>query len=245
MGFRRNPAPTAERPAPLLPIPVGVTETRIQHAAWVARCVGRGKSAPLRPADVTALASVLAVRAFPPASVLFAGGDQTTGVWIVREGQIELSVGSRGRRVVVQLLRPGDVDGDIQLLLEMPLPYTGRALSCVTCLFLAREDFEQLLATHPAIARRWLSSVAQRLAASQVRVLELLGGSLAVQASRLLAAESVGGRVELPQRTLAAMLGVQRPSLNKVLKDLERDGLIRISYGAIEIRDTTRLASRA
>ena len=122
MGFRRNPAPTAERPAPLLPIPVGVTETRIQHAAWVARCVGRGKSAPLRPADVTALASMLAVRAFPPASVLFAGGDQTTGVWIVREGQIELSVGSGRRRVVVQLLRPGDADGDIQLLLEMPLP---------------------------------------------------------------------------------------------------------------------------
>ena len=87
--------------------------------------------------------------------------------------------------------------------------------------------------------------MAQRLAASQARVLELLGGSLAAQASRLLAAESVGRRVELPQRTLAAMLGVQRPSLNKVLKDLERDGLIRISYSAIEIRDTTRLASRA
>ena len=87
--------------------------------------------------------------------------------------------------------------------------------------------------------------MAQRLAASQARVLELLGGSLAAQASRLLAAESVGRRVELPQRTLAAMLGVQRPSLNKAPKDLERDGLIRISYRHIEIRDTTRLASRA
>ena len=61
----------------------------------------------------------------------------------------------------------------------------------------------------------------------------------------LLADEAVSGRVELPQQTLAAMLGAQRPSLNKVLKDLERDGLITISYGAIEIRDTTRLASRA
>ena len=245
MGLPLFPGAAAGRAARLQPVPAGATEGQIQQAAWVARCVGRGKSAPLRPADVTALASMLAVRAFPPASVLFAGGDQTTGVWIVREGQIELSVGSRGRRVVVQLLRPGDVDGDIQLLLEMPLPYTGRALSGVTCLFRARDDFEQLPATHPANARRWLSNVAQRLAASQARVLELLGGSLAAQASRLLAAESVGRRVELPQRTLAAMLGVQRPSLNKALKDLERDGLIRISYRHIEIRDTTRLASRA
>jgi len=54
----------------------------------------------------------------------------------------------------------------------------------------------------------------------------------------------VDGRVELPQRTLAAMLGVARPSLNKVLKDLERDGLIKISYSAIEVLDRARLIAR-
>jgi CRP/FNR family transcriptional regulator, cAMP and macrophage regulator len=184
------------------------------------------------------------VRTFGPGAVLFGGG-QAPGVWIVRDGRIELSVGSGRRRAVVQLLRPGDVDGDIQLLLEMPLPYTGRAVSEVTCLFLGPGDFEQLLATHPAIARRWLSSVAQRLAASQARILALLGGSLAAQAASLLAEEAVDGRVELPQRTLAAMLGVQRPSLNKILKDLERDGLIRISYSTIEVIDRARLTTRA
>lgn len=244
MGFRRLPAAAAGRAARLLPVPGGPAEAQIRQAAWVARCVGRGQSAPLRPGDVTALASTLAVRAFPPGSVLFRGGEQTPGVWIVRDGRVELSVGSGRRRAVVQLLRPGDVDGDIQLLLEMPLPYTGRAVSEVTCLFLAREDFEELLSARPGIARRWLSSVAQRLAASQARILALLGGSLAAQAAGLLAGEAVDGRVELPQRTLAAMLGVQRPSLNKVLKDLERDGLIRISYSTIEVLDRAMLAAR-
>jgi len=243
MSFRRLPATAAQRAAQLLPVPAGVSEAQIRQAAWVARCVGRGQSAPLRPADVTALASMLAVRRSAPGSVLFSGG-QATGVWIVRDGRIELSVGSGRRRAVVQLLRPGDVDGDIQLLLEMPLPYTGRAMSEVTCLFLAPGDFEELLATRPGIARRWLSSVAQRLAASQARILALLGGSLAAQAASLLAEEAVDGRVELPQRTLAAMLGVQRPSLNKVLKDLERDGLIRISYSTIEVLDRPGLATR-
>ena len=243
MSIRRLPATAAQRAAQLLPVPAGVSEAQIRQAAWVARCVGRGQSAPLRPADVTALASMLAVRRSAPGSVLFSGG-QATGVWIVRDGRIELSVGSGRRRAVVQLLRPGDVDGDIQLLLEMPLPDTGRAMSEVTCLFLAPGDFEELLATRPGIARRWLSSVAQRLAASQARILALLGGSLAAQAASLLAEEAVDGRVELPQRTLAAMLGVQRPSLNKVLKDLERDGLIRISYSTIEVLDRPGLATR-
>ena len=207
--------------------------------------MGRGQSAPLRAGDVTALASTLQVRAFRPGSALFSFGAQAPGVWIVRDGRIELSVGSGRRRAVVQLLRPGDVDGDIQLLLEMPLPYTGRALSEVTCLFLARDGFEQLLATHPAIARRWLSSVAQRLAASQARVLALLGGSLTAQTGSLLVEEAVDGRVELPQRTLAAMLGVARPSLNKILKELEREGLIRISYSTIEVLDAVKLVARA
>lgn len=244
MTFRRLPA-TAQRAARLLPVPAGASEAQVRQAAWVARCVGRGQAAPLRPEDVTALASLLAVRSFSPGSAVFRGGEATPGVWIVRDGRIELSVGSGRRRAVVQLLRPGDVDGDIQLLLEMPLPYTGRAVSGATCLFLAREGFEQLLAGHPAIARRWLSSVAQRLAASQARILALLGGSLAAQAATLLAEEAVDGRVELPQRTLAAMLGAARPSLNKVLKDLERDGLIRISYSSIEVLDLGRLAARA
>jgi AhpD family alkylhydroperoxidase len=245
MSFRRLPATAAQRAARLLPVPVGIPEAAIRQAAWVARCVGRGQSAPLRPEDLTALASTLQVRPFRPGSVLFSGGKPTPGVWIVRDGRIELSVGSGRRRAVVQLLRPGDVDGDIQLLLEMPLPYTARAISEVTSLFLARQGFENLLATHPAIARRWLSSVAQRLAASQARILALLGGSLAAQTASLLDEEAVDGRVELPQRTLAAMLGVQRPSLNKVLKDMERGGLIRISYSTIEVVDRTGLAARA
>jgi len=244
MSLRRFPAAAAQRTARLLPVPAGTSQAQIRQAAWVARCVGRGQSTPLRPDDVAALASLLAVRTFPPGSALFREGEQTRGVWIVRDGRIELSVGSGRRRAVVQLLRPGDVDGDIQLLLEMPLPYTGRAVSDVTCLFLARNDFEKLLATRPAIARRWLSSVAQRLAACQARLLALLGGSLAAQTASLLAEEAVDGRVELPQRTLAAMLGVARPSLNKVLKALERDGLIKISYGAIEVPDRARLTAR-
>ena len=239
------PVPGAGLIARLLPAHQAEEDTRIRQAAWVARCVGRGESAPLRPEDVTALAGMLEVREFTPGQVTFKAADPAAGVWIVREGRIELSVGSGSRRAVVALLRPGDVDGDIPLLLAMPMPYTGRALTDVRCLYLGSEDFEQLLATRPTIARRWLSSVAQRLAASQARVLGLLGGSLTAQAARLLAGEAEDRRVSLPQRTLAAMLGVQRPSLNKVLKDLERDGLIGISYSAIDILDPGRLARLA
>jgi CRP-like cAMP-binding protein len=244
MSGTRNPAGAFGHALRLLGDP-RETDARIRQAAWVARCVGRGEAAPLGPSDVTALASTLQTQAVPRDTVVFTGGDTPPGVWIVREGQLELSVGSGRRRLVVHVLRPGDVDGDIPLLLDMPLPYTARALSDATCLFLSRSDFEHLLASRLTIGRRWLSSVAQRLATSQARILGLLGRSLTEQVARLLLDEAVDGRVPLPQRTLAAMLGVQRPSLNKILKELERDGLITIHYAAIEITHPDQLARRA
>ncbi len=220
-------------------------DARVREAAWVARCVGRGETAPLTAEDVSALATALARLRAKHGAVVFAAGDSPDRVWILRQGRLELSVGSGRRRVVVHLLHPGDVDGDIELLLDMPLPYTARALDDAVLLVLNRADFERLLVTHPPIARRWLSSVAQRLAASQGRILGLLGRSLTKQVARLLLDEAVDSRVLLPQRTLAAMLGVQRPSINKVLKDFERDGLIAIRYATIELLNTDGLAREA
>ncbi|WP_309117694.1 Crp/Fnr family transcriptional regulator [Saccharothrix sp.] len=223
----------------------GADDMAIRQAAWVARCVGRGEAAPLTPDALTALAATLHQDRLERGAVIFHGGQPTTTVWIVQHGRVELSVGSGRRRTVVGVLRPGDVDGDIQLLLDMALPYTARALDDTTVLSLAAADFEHLLATSLPIARRWLSSVAQRLAASQMRLLGLLGHTLTEQVARLLLDEAVDGQVSLPQRTLAAMLGAQRPSLNKILKELEREGLIGVRYAAIDILDADTLAKRA
>ncbi|WP_232524225.1 Crp/Fnr family transcriptional regulator [Nocardiopsis gilva] len=223
----------------------GQSDQQLQQAAWVARCVGRGASAPLTSEDVSALAATLSRRSVTRGAVAFGGRGDRPGVWIVRSGRLELAAGSGAGRVVVQILRDGDVDGDIQLLLDMPLPYTARALDDVELLHLNQEDFERLLATRPPIARRWLSSVAERLNTSHMRILGLLGRTLTQQTAQLLLDEAVEGDIALPQRTLAAMLGVRRPSLNKVLKELEKDGLIQVRYSAIEILDRTVLARRA
>ncbi|SRR5690606_5894749 len=225
--------------------PGGRSDPRVQHAAWVARCVGRGESVPLAPEDITALASSLQRRFVPRGSVAFGGRSSRPGVWIVRSGRLELVSGRGADQVVVQILHTGDVDGDIQALLGVRVPYTARALDDTELLHFDRDDFEQLLSQHPQIARRWLSSVAGRLTASQARILELLGKSLHQQTARLLLEEADGDSLVLPQRTLAAMLGVQRPSINKVLKELEREGLIALHYSAIDILDRGALRRRA
>jgi len=145
-------------------------------------------------------------------------------------------VGSGRASVVLDVLRPGDTEGDINLLLGQAPPYSGWAVDDMVCLFLTASAFERLLLEHPAVARRWLSSIATRLARSHRRVVQLLGRPLLSQVARLLLDEAVEGQVQFPQRTLAAMLGVRRPALNKALKDLERRELIAVSYRMISLQ---------
>jgi CRP-like cAMP-binding protein len=78
-----------------------------------------------------------------------------------------------------------------------------------------------------------------------MRLIGPLGRPLPAQLAQLLLDEAVEARVELAQRTIAAMLGVQRPSVNKILKGFERDRLITIGYAVIEITNRDGLRARA
>ncbi len=138
---------------------------------------------------------------------------------------------------MIQTLRPGDVDGDIQLILHMRMPYEARANVTTTCLLLQRPDFESLLLTHPQLSRRWLTSVSERLARSHSRLTNLLGQQLEVQVAQLLLDESADDVVSLSQATLAAMLGARRPSINKVLRIFAVNGWVDLSYRSVRIVD--------
>jgi CRP/FNR family cyclic AMP-dependent transcriptional regulator len=52
-------------------------------------------------------------------------------------------------------------------------------------------------------------------------------------------------RVRLPQDYLARMLGVSRQTINKLLRAMEREGVLALHYGEIEIVDFLRLLQRS
>lgn len=213
-----------------------------REALWVSRCVGHAETTPLRPEDVEDLASFIQVRTLAAGEPLVRAGDEPTAVYIVRDGCLELAVHGATGRMVIQTLRPGDIDGDIQMLLGKAMPYETRANTDTTCLMLERAAFERLLATHPQLSRRWLTSVSQRLARSHSRLTNLLGQSLEVQVAQLLLDERVDDVVTLTQTTVAALLGVRRPSINRVLKRFARDGMVEVSYGKVRVLDAAALA---
>lgn len=213
-----------------------------REAAWVAR---RAELMPLDHADLDALAGHLQRREFRRGEVLVRSDEVPPGVWIVRGGVVELAVGPRRRRSVVKLLRDGDVEGDVAIVLGQRTAHEARAVTDGSALHLDRRSFDQLLTDHPVIARRWLANCMQRLRQSDRRIVQLLGTSVQEQVARLLLDEAVDGAVSLPQETLAAMLGVRRQSLNKALKELELMGVVRLAYARVQVRDVYRLGHLA
>lgn len=216
--------------------------SELREALWVSRCVGHAETTPLGPADVEGLANLIQVRTLVAGEPLVRAGEEPAAVYIVRDGCLELAVQGASGRQVIQTLRPGDIDGDIQMLLGKPMPYETRANTDTTCLLIERAAFEQLLATHPLLSRRWLTSVSQRLARSHSRLTNLLGHPLEVQVAQLLLEERVDDVVTLTQTTLAALLGVRRPSVNRVLRRFARAEMVEVSYGRVRVLDADALA---
>lgn len=96
--------------------------------SWLACCLGRGTRAPIGEKDVAELVAEVGEERHTAGSFVFREGEAAAQVHIIREGSIELSREINGRRVTVQVLRPGDVFGDVPLLLGEPEPFDARAV---------------------------------------------------------------------------------------------------------------------
>lgn len=219
--------------------------TTIRHAAWIARCLGRGELAPLGPEDIDALLGELDESHHAGGTRIFAMGDVGVPVFIVRDGTIELTRTMHGRQITLQLLRPGDVFGDIPLIASMPLPFDARALTDVVVLSIDSATLWRILSQRPRLAQRWMVSIALRMAGVQARLIDLLAGGLPAQLASVLVREADRGTVQLSQQVLAELVGGRRTSVNRVLKDLEARGLIALHYRQVEILDPAGLAALA
>ncbi|GJM37125.1 MAG: transcriptional regulator [Acidimicrobiales bacterium] len=211
--------------------------------SWLAGCLGRGDLAPLSCEDLEELASHLTEDRYAGGTVIYARDALPERVHILRDGMVELTRDLGGRNAVVQLLRGGSVFGDVPLFLRTGEPTEARAVDDCVVLSIDSVTLFGLLGRRPMLARRWLVSLAGRMAGMQDRVSDLLAGSLDRQVASWLLREADDDGVAVSQLTLARLLGARRTSVNQSLRRLEADGFIETGYRRIRMLDATRLAA--
>jgi DNA-binding MarR family transcriptional regulator len=77
------------------------------------------------------------------------------------------------------------------------------------------------------------------------RVVELLAGDLEAQVASVLVRRNERGLVNLSQSHLAELIGGNRSSVNRILKRLEEQGLVKVHYGQVEVLNEEELSRAA
>jgi CRP-like cAMP-binding protein len=172
-------------------------------------------------------------------SALISEGDAVDSVYLIRSGEVEVYRRNRGRRTVMQIMRKGDLLGLVAHLRGTPTRYNARAITPVQLIRLRPEALTWLLQARPTMSRRFLVYMAGMLERMGRRVEELSGAGLRARVAVLLLDETGGGpgTIRLPQSTLADLLGASRSSVNRILKELEADGLLKVRYRQVHVVD--------
>lgn len=216
---------------------------RISHAAWLAASLADDDTLSLSEAELRALAAWIRVVRVLSGSKLLTEGQEVDFFAMVRSGEVEVYWGSGPRRYVIETLRSGDLLGDVACLSGTPSPCTARARGEAVLIILPGEALSWLLQNAPPFAHRLLLNLADRMSRLQQRLIDVRRRDVRSQLVELLLARTRGGNrsVRLPQSTLAQLVFGSRTTVNRILKELERSGAVRVGYRQIDVLDPSAL----
>lgn len=211
----------------------------------------------LDPQTATGLLALGRVRRYPARSIVFFEGDDAQELLIVRSGQIKVfTTSADGREVILDVLGPGEILGELSAIDGKPRSATAAALTAAQLTAIELSRFDSFLQEHPAVAMALLRSVVGRLRNATRRQLEFgttdaLGrvcGRLVEMMARYgqaAADDHVAITTPLSQSEIAGWAGLSREAVVKALAALRALGWITTSGRIITIVDPTAVEVRA
>lgn len=200
----------------------------------------------LPPNELDRLSQLATTRNYGPNEVVFMKGDAGVSMMAVLSGKIRIcSYSPDGREVVLNVIKPGEVFGEIALIDGGERTADAFAMEPSQLLVLSRRDFMPFLERHPRVCVRLLEVMCQRLRWTSAQVEDFffldLRSRLAkrlLQLSDQLGQPSTAGAsvsVKTSQQLLASMIGTSREAVNKQLRSWEERGLIDVKRGSITV----------
>ncbi|SRR6266705_647058 len=188
---------------------------------------------------------------------LFVAGEPGTGCYRVEHGLLKVSALSpSGSERILAIVGPGSVVGELSLLDAGPRSATVVAVRDCELSFVSRGEFEAFAEEHPQVYKHLLTLLAQRLRNTNVVVAAASFLSLKGRVARSLLdlAEAFGhevgaGRVlirqKISQSDLAAMAGIARENVSRILNDWKRHNVVTRLAGYYCLEDRTALEREA
>ena len=171
-------------------------------------------------------------------------------------GRVKIStLSADGEEVVLNILGPGQVFGEISLLDGKARTADATAIETSELVALDRGDFLPFLEQHSEIATRLIAVLCERLRWVSdiyddvvfINVPARLAKKLLILA-REFGVETSGGaikiNIQLSQTDFGKMMGKTRESVNKVMREWQDRGLIRVENGYIKLLQPDAIESQ-
>jgi CRP/FNR family transcriptional regulator, cyclic AMP receptor protein len=198
----------------------------------------------LPEASLQAIARVAMMRRVGRNVTVVHAGDRTDFVYLVLSGSLKVLVSDEeGREVILSMLGPGELFGEMGVLDDNPRSATVVAVIPSDLVVIAKSDFKRVLQENFEVSHYIMRNLVARLRKADRKIESLALMDVYGRVARLLLdmADTVNGQQvvtrKISKQDIAKMIGASREMVSRVMKDLQLQGLIEEGDGRIILHD--------
>jgi CRP/FNR family transcriptional regulator, cyclic AMP receptor protein len=206
----------------------------------------------MRPAELDDILKFASERRCRRGQTILQRGDEGSSLMAVLRGRVRISfVSSEGKEVTLNVIKPGEIFGEMALLDGLPRSADATAIEDTLLLVVERRNFLPFLRQNDDLYLRLLAVLCDRLRQTSMALEDLALFDLPVRLARILLKlakdygrpGSTGTRIDLKlsQRDLSNLVASSRESVNKQLRLWRESGAVNIEDGFIVLRHSDEL----
>lgn len=208
----------------------------------------------LAPEELRQVLAIARRRTFRRGEVVFHMDDPADSLHLIVSGRVAVRVQTAlGDVAILTVLGAGEMFGELALIeRDGRRSATVEALEDAETRSIHRPEFERLRAAHPQVADMLVGILATAVRRLSRHLLEALYVPVDIRVRRRLlelaeiyAPAGATATIPLRQEDLAGMAGTSRATVNRVLREEEARGAVRLERGRTTVVDRAGLAARA
>ena len=215
------------------------------------------KSVPLfssfSDAQVSQLLTGMQHRSYPRNSFILRAGEETDALYVVLSGRVKVLIpDEEGHEVILSIIGPHEYFGEMGLLDEQSRSASVETLEPCEMLRLSKAGFTGILKDNFELAMLIIQNLVKRLREADRKIESLALIDVYGRVARLLidmAQNTADGKWVVEhapaKQEIARMIGASREMVSRVVKDLQRKGLIRAEKRRIYVLDKASMQRRA
>jgi CRP-like cAMP-binding protein/CheY-like chemotaxis protein len=190
------------------------------------------------------------VNRYKKKQVIYTEGNHPSRLFYVQKGKVKTyRRNDDGKELIVGLYSEGDFLGYIPLMEGKSYRETAEALDDTELAVIPRSEFEALLGSNPSVMMKFISILARNLDNKEEQLLAIAYNSLRKKVADTLITlyrkynpdNDAGFLIDLSRENLAAVAGVAKESLIRMLGELKEEQLIGLEGSKIRIMQYNKL----